>query len=38
MSSIDWHARATAQAFDGRALIGGKRVASLSGETWKSVV
>jgi len=37
MSSIDWHARAAAQAFDGRALIGGKRVAALGGETFACV-
>ena len=36
-SSIDWHARAAAQSFDGRALIGGKRVAALSGETFDCV-
>ena len=37
MSSIDWHARAAAIAFDGRALIGGQRVASQSGETFACV-
>ncbi len=31
---IDWHARARALAPDGRALIGGRRVAALSGETF----
>ena len=34
MSAIDWHARAAALAFDGRALIGGRRVAAASGETF----
>ena len=37
MGSIDWHVRAAAQAFDGRALIGGKRVATQSGETFDSI-
>ena len=37
MSSIDWHARAAAISFDGRALIAGKRVAALSGETFACV-
>ena len=36
-NSIDWHARAAAQGFDGRALIGGQRVAALSGETFDCV-
>ncbi len=34
MSSIDWHARAAAIKPDGRAVIGGQRVASVSGETF----
>jgi acyl-CoA reductase-like NAD-dependent aldehyde dehydrogenase len=37
MSSIDWHARAAAIAFDGRALIGGQRIAAQSGETFDCV-
>lgn len=37
MSSIDWHARASALSFDGRALIGGKRVAALGGESFDCV-
>jgi len=36
-SSIDWHARAAAQSFDGRALIGGKRVAAQDGETFDCI-
>ncbi|HEY4069674.1 MAG TPA: aldehyde dehydrogenase [Burkholderiaceae bacterium] len=36
-SPIDWHARAAAQTFDGRALIGGRRVAALSGETFDCI-
>jgi len=31
---IDWHARAKQQAYDGRALIGGKRIAARNGETF----
>jgi len=34
MSTIDWHARAAALRFDGRALIAGQRVAALAGETF----
>ena len=34
---IDWRARACALAFDGRALIGGQRVPSHSGETFDCV-
>jgi gamma-glutamyl-gamma-aminobutyraldehyde dehydrogenase len=34
---IDWHARAATQTFDGRALIGGRRVAALDGETFACV-
>ena len=34
MATIDWHARAAAQTFDGRAVIGGRRVAAVSGETF----
>ena len=34
MSAIDWHARAAALRFDGRALIAGQRVAALAGETF----
>jgi gamma-glutamyl-gamma-aminobutyraldehyde dehydrogenase len=37
MSSIDWTARAAAQQFDGRAFIGGERVAALAGETFGCV-
>lgn len=37
MTSIDWHARAAAISFDGRALIGGRRVAALAGETFDCV-
>lgn len=32
-----WHARATALRFDGRALIGGRRVAAVAGETFDCV-
>ena len=32
MAVIDWHARAAAQAFDGRALIDGRRVDAVAGE------
>jgi len=34
MSAVDWHARAAALRFDGRALIAGQRVAALAGETF----
>ena len=34
---IDWHARAAALAFDGRAVIAGKRVAAVSGETFDCI-
>jgi len=34
MSAVDWHARAAALRFDGRALINGQRVAALAGETF----
>ena len=34
---IDWHARAAALSFDGRALIGGRRVAASSGETFDCI-
>ena len=37
MTAIDWHARAAVQTFDGRALIGGRRVAALAGETFDCV-
>ncbi|SHN29175.1 aldehyde dehydrogenase [Rhizobacter sp. OV335] len=37
MASIDWTARAAAQQFDGRAFIGGQRVAALAGETFGCV-
>jgi len=37
MSSVDWHARAAAIALDGRALIGGRRVVALDGETFACV-
>jgi len=37
MASIDWAARAAALQFDGRAVIGGKRVAALAGETFGCV-
>ena len=33
----DWHARAQALAIDGRAVIGGRRVASASGETFACI-
>jgi acyl-CoA reductase-like NAD-dependent aldehyde dehydrogenase len=34
---IDWHARAAELQFDGRALIGGQRVAAASGETFDCI-
>ena len=34
---IDWRARALSQAFDGRALIGGRRVAAVTGETFACI-
>jgi acyl-CoA reductase-like NAD-dependent aldehyde dehydrogenase len=34
---IDWRARAAALAFDGRAVIGGRRVAAASGETFDCI-
>ena len=37
MNAIDWHARAAAVTLDGRALIGGKRVAAQNGETFDCV-
>jgi gamma-glutamyl-gamma-aminobutyraldehyde dehydrogenase len=37
MSSIDWTARAASLEFDGRAFIGGQRVAALAGETFGCV-
>ncbi|WP_457329345.1 aldehyde dehydrogenase [Rhizobacter sp. P5_C2] len=37
MASIDWTSRAAAQQFDGRAFIGGQRVAALAGETFGCV-
>ncbi|KQU66165.1 MULTISPECIES: aldehyde dehydrogenase [unclassified Rhizobacter] len=37
MASIDWIARAAEQRFDGRAFIGGQRVAALAGETFGCV-
>jgi gamma-glutamyl-gamma-aminobutyraldehyde dehydrogenase len=37
MTTIDWHARAANIAFDGRALIGGRRVAAASGETFDCI-
>jgi acyl-CoA reductase-like NAD-dependent aldehyde dehydrogenase len=36
-TSIDWRARAAALAFDGRAVIGGRRVAAASGETFDCI-
>jgi acyl-CoA reductase-like NAD-dependent aldehyde dehydrogenase len=35
--TIDWHARAAAVQLDGRAVIGGQRVASVGGETFACV-
>ena len=35
MATIDWHARAAAQTFDGRAVIGGQRVAAIAGATFE---
>jgi gamma-glutamyl-gamma-aminobutyraldehyde dehydrogenase len=37
MKTIAWHARAAEVAFDGRALIAGKRVAAVSGETFDCI-
>jgi len=37
MAAIDWTARAAAQAFDGRALVDGRRVAAADGETFGCV-
>ena len=37
MNSIDWTTRAAALQFDGRAFIGGQRVAALAGETFGCV-
>jgi acyl-CoA reductase-like NAD-dependent aldehyde dehydrogenase len=37
MASIDWTSRAAALQFDGRAFIGGQRVAALAGETFGCV-
>ena len=37
MGALDWHARAAAQSFDGRALIDGKRVAAQSGESFDCI-
>jgi len=37
MGAPDWHARAAAQTFDGRALIDGKRQAAQSGETFDCI-
>ncbi len=34
---IDWHARAAALRFDGRALIGGRRVDAVNGETFDCI-
>ncbi|MEP7297989.1 MAG: aldehyde dehydrogenase [Burkholderiales bacterium] len=34
MAAIDWHVRAAALRFDGRALINGERTAALAGETF----
>jgi len=34
---IDWHARAAQQGYDGRAVIGGRRVAAQDGETFDCV-
>ena len=33
----DWHARAASTPLDGRAVIGGRRVASITGETFACV-
>ena len=33
-TTIDWHARAAAAAFDGRAMIDGQRCAAQAGETF----
>lgn len=35
--AIDWRARAQAARFDGRSLIGGKRVAAVAGETFERI-
>ncbi len=37
MRDIDWHERAASAVLDGRALIGGKRVAAASGETFEKL-
>ena len=37
MGNIDWRARALSQNFDGRALIGGRRVAAVTGETFACI-
>jgi acyl-CoA reductase-like NAD-dependent aldehyde dehydrogenase len=37
MAAIDWHARAAAVRFDGRAFVGGRRVAAVAGETFDCV-
>ena len=37
MKTTDWHARAAEVSFDGRALIAGKRVAAVSGETFDCI-
>ena len=37
MTPIDWHARSAALRFDGRAVIGGRRVAAVSGETFACI-
>jgi len=37
MTSIDWRSRAAAVQFDGRALIAGRRVAAIAGETFACV-
>ncbi|MBC7731339.1 MAG: aldehyde dehydrogenase [Bacteriovorax sp.] len=37
MKTIDWHARAAEIALDGRALIAGKRVAAVTGETFDCI-
>jgi acyl-CoA reductase-like NAD-dependent aldehyde dehydrogenase len=36
-ANIDWHTRASDLSFDGRAVIGGKRVAAISGETFDCI-
>ena len=37
MKTINWHARAAEIAFDGRALIAGKRVSAVNGETFDCI-